>query len=83
MIEGELEFLVGKRTISAGAGSVVHGPRVVAHGYRNAGSAPSTIAVVIAPAGFEKFFEEAGEPLEDPSSLPEGPPDVEKLVAVA
>ena len=83
VVEGELEFVVGGRTISAGAGSVVHGPRGVAHGFRNVGSAPSTMAVIIAPAGLERFFQEAGEPVEDPSSPPEGPPDVERLVAVA
>ncbi len=83
MVEGELEFLVGGRTISADAGSVVDGPRGVARGFRNVGSAPSTMAVIIAPAGLERFFEEAGEPVEDPSSPPGGPPDVERLVAVA
>ena len=41
------------------------------------------MVVVITPAGLEKYFEETGEPVEDPSSPPEGSPDVERLVAVA
>ncbi len=38
--------------------------------------------VIIAPAGLERFFEEVGEPVTDPSSPLEGPPDIERLAAV-
>src|ERR687893_1211221 len=82
VVEGELEFVVGESTISAGAGSVVHGPKGTPHSFRNVGSAPSRMVVIITPAGLERFFEEAGEPVTDPSSPPEGPPDVERLAPV-
>jgi len=39
--------------------------------------------VLFAPGGFEGFFEEVGELVTDQSSPPEGPPDVERLVAAA
>lgn len=83
VMEGELEFVVGERTFSATAGSVVYAPRGVMHGFRNVGTTPSRMVVIITPAGLEKFFEEVGEPVTDPSSPPEEPPDVERLVAVA
>jgi mannose-6-phosphate isomerase-like protein (cupin superfamily) len=83
VLEGELEFVVGKRNISATAGSVVFGPRGVLHSFRNVGSTLSRMAVIITPAGLEKFFEEVGELVTDPSSPPEGSPDIERLVAVA
>jgi mannose-6-phosphate isomerase-like protein (cupin superfamily) len=83
VLEGALEFVVGDLTISASVGSVVYGPRGVPHSFRNVGSTPSRIAVIITPGGLEKFFEEVGEPVTDPSSPPEGPPDIERLVAVA
>ena len=83
MLEGELEFVVGERTLSASAGSVVYAPRGVLHGFRNVGTTHSRMAVIITPAGLEKFFEEVGEPVTDPSSPPERPPDIERLVAVA
>jgi quercetin dioxygenase-like cupin family protein len=83
VLEGELEFVVGGRTISAAAGSVVYGPRGIVHSFRNVGSTPSRMVVIITPAGLEEFFEEVGEPVTDPSSPPDGPPDIEKLVAVA
>ena len=82
VLEGELEFVVGDRTITASAGSVVYGPRGIAHTFRNVGPTPSRMVVLIMPAGFEKMVEEVGEPVMDPSSPPEGPPDIERLAAV-
>jgi hypothetical protein len=38
---------------------------------------------LFAPGGFEGFFEEVGELVTDSSAPPEGPPDVERLVAAA
>ena len=83
VLEGELEFTGGRRTLSASAGSVVYGPRGLMHSFRNVGTEHSRMVVVITPAGLERFFEEVGEPVEDPSSPPEGAPDVERLVALA
>jgi quercetin dioxygenase-like cupin family protein len=76
VLEGELEFVVGGRTISAAAGSVVYGPRGIVHSFRNVVSTPSRMVVIITPAGLEEFFEEVGEPVTDPSSPPDGPPDM-------
>ncbi len=83
VLEGELEFVVGERTITATTGSVVFAPRGILHSFRNVGSTASRMAVIIAPAGLERFFEEVGEPVTDPSSPPDGSPDIERLVAVA
>ena len=51
VVEGKLEFVVGERTFSASAGSVVHGPRGLMHSFRNVGTTPSRMAVIITPAG--------------------------------
>jgi hypothetical protein len=40
------------------------------------------MAVFITPAGLEGMFEEFGEPVTDPSTPPEGLPDIERLVAL-
>ena len=84
VIEGELEFMVGDRTIPATAGSVLYGPRNILHGFKNVGTAPSRMIVLITPAGFEGFFEEVGEPVSDPSSPPPppGPEDIERVLAI-
>jgi mannose-6-phosphate isomerase-like protein (cupin superfamily) len=82
VLEGEVEFVVGGRALSATAGSVVYGPRNIPHAFRNIGPIPSRMSVLITPAGFERMFEELGEPVTDPSSPPEGPTDIERLMSV-
>jgi mannose-6-phosphate isomerase-like protein (cupin superfamily) len=82
VLEGEVEFVVGGRALSATAGSVVYGPRNIPHTFRNIGTTPSRMSVLITPAGLERMFEEFGEPVTDPSSPPEGPPDIERLMAL-
>ena len=84
VLEGELEFLVEGRTIPASAGSVVYGPRDILHAFKNVGTTPSRMLVLVAPAGLEKFFEEVGEPATDDSSPPPfGPVEIERLLAAA
>ncbi len=81
LLEGEMTFQVGGKTIEAGPGDHVWLPRGVQHA--PAANLPEIrTLVLITPAGLEKFFEEVGEPVTDPSSPPEGPPDIERLVAV-
>ncbi len=84
VLEGELEFMVDYRPIPVTAGSVVYGPRGILHTYKNVGTEPSRMLVTITPAGFEKFFEEVGEPTTDSSSPPPfGPAQIEYLLATA
>jgi hypothetical protein len=65
-------------------GSVVYGPRDILHAFKNVGTTPSRMLVLVAPAGLERFFEEVGEPATDVSSPPPlGPAEIEKLLAAA
>ena len=82
VLEEEVEFVVGDLLLSATAGSVLYGPRGIPHAFRNVGTTPSRISVFITPAGLERMFEEFGELVKDPSSPPEGPPNIERLVAL-
>jgi quercetin dioxygenase-like cupin family protein len=83
ILEGEMEFITDGITTRANAGSLVRIPRGVLRDYRNVGSEPARVLVLFAPGGFEGFFEEVGEFVTGQSSPPEGPPDVERLVATA
>ena len=84
VLEGEMEFVTdGTITTRATAGSLVRIPRGVLRDYRNVGPEPARVLVLFAPGGFEGFFEEVGELVTDSSAPPEGPPDVERLVATA
>lgn len=81
--EGEMMFLCGDQRTKAGPGTWVWGPRGVPHGFRVEGTEPARILLFATPAGFEQFVVELGEPAADWSSLPSGPPDMEKLMATA
>ena len=82
VLEGDVEFLVGEGNVPAGAGSCVHVPSGILHTFKNVGNSPSRILGVFTPGGFEKFFLEAGEPVTEGSSAPEGEPDVGRLVEI-
>jgi mannose-6-phosphate isomerase-like protein (cupin superfamily) len=75
VLEGTFEILLGDRTIRASAGEHVFGPRGVAHTFRNVGSGPGRILIIINPAGFERCLEELGQ-------LPPGPPDIANVTAI-
>lgn len=84
ILEGEFAFLAGEETIWASAGSVVYGPRGIVHTYRNIGDEAGRFLTMITPSGFEEFFREVGEPVEDPSAPPEVTPEkIEKMLATA
>ena len=84
VLEGEYEFLVGERTIRAGAGSVVYGPRNVPHSFKNVGTTPARLLAFVTPAGFEGFLEETGEEATEGSSPPKpGQEEIERMLAVA
>ncbi len=84
MLEGELEFMVNGRIIPAIAGSVIYIPRDNLHTFKNVGTTPSRILIIATPAGLEGFFEEAGEPVTDPSSPPPfGQAEIENVLATA
>lgn len=84
VLEGEYEFLVGERTIRAGAGSVIYGPRNVPHTFKNVGTTPARMLAFVMPAGFERFLEEVGKEAAGLSSPPPfGPEEIERLLATA
>jgi mannose-6-phosphate isomerase-like protein (cupin superfamily) len=68
--EGELTFQVGEIEVFAPAGTTVHLPRGVPHGFR--ANKPTRGLVCLHPAGVENMFRKLGE-------LTPGPPDMEKV----
>jgi mannose-6-phosphate isomerase-like protein (cupin superfamily) len=72
VLEGEIDVLIGERTVTAAAGAFVLVPRGTVHTLSRAGTAPARVLVIISPAGFETFFEEIA-----------GPPDLDKITALA
>lgn len=77
VIEGEFEFYAKGETIKAEAGSLVIAPRDIPHTFKNVGSTPGKMLILVRPAGFENFIAEF-------ATLPyDQPPDVAKMAAIA
>ncbi len=61
VLEGEYEFLVEGRTITAGAGSLIYVPKGNLHSHINVGEDIGRMLVSQTPGGLhERFFEEVG-----------------------
>ena len=58
VLEGRMGGLLGDEVVEAGPGDLVFKPRHQWHTFWNAGEEPCRILEIIAPAGFEHFFEE-------------------------
>jgi mannose-6-phosphate isomerase-like protein (cupin superfamily) len=58
VIEGRMGALLGDDVVYAEVGDLVHKPRDQWHTFWNAGDAPCRILEIIAPGGFEDFFDE-------------------------
>ena len=57
VLEGRMGGLLGEEVVEAGPGDLVFKPRNEWHTFWNAGDEPCRILEIIAPAGFEHFFE--------------------------
>ena len=82
VLEGEITFVVGDRSMLAKAGSFVFAPKDLPHSFTVSGPAPARFLTLLSPAGFEGFSEEMGRPGVAGSPPPPAPPDLEKLAAL-
>jgi quercetin dioxygenase-like cupin family protein len=58
VLEGRLEFRCGADSFTAEAGATIFLPRNQWHTFKNIGSVPSHVQVVLLPGGLETFFAE-------------------------
>jgi len=61
VLEGRMGALLGDDVVEAGPGDLVFRPRNQWHTFWNAGDEPCRILEIIAPAGFEQFFQELSD----------------------
>ena len=78
LIEGELGIEIGEETVQLIPGMFVTKPRGIMHTFWNPGDRPARLLEIIAPAGFEQYFEEL-----DACFRSDGPPDMDGITAVA
>ncbi len=76
VLEGKMGALLGDDVVEAGPGDLVYKPRGQWHTFWNAGDEQCRILEIIAPAGFEKFFEEL---VEAGGAMAAGPSKLEEL----
>jgi mannose-6-phosphate isomerase-like protein (cupin superfamily) len=61
VLEGRMGGLLGDEVVEAGPGELVFKPREQWHTFWNAGDEPCRILEIIAPAGFEHYFEQLSD----------------------
>ena len=86
VLEGEFEFLAGKETIRAGAGTLIYVPKGTLHAHKNVGEGVGRMLVTQTPGGlYEHFFEEVGKPADGDAGplVFEDHPDARRIVALA
>ncbi len=71
VLEGRMGALLGDEVVYADAGDLVFKPREQWHTFWNPGDEPCRILEIIAPAGFEHFFDELAAARERPDFSPE------------
>src|SRR5579864_9048091 len=83
VLAGEITFLCGDTRVEGDAGTFVYGPRGIPHGFRVTASAPARLLLMNTPAGFEQFVLALSAPAAGDAPPSAGPPDMEKLIAMA
>jgi quercetin dioxygenase-like cupin family protein len=78
VLEGQITALIGGELINAPAGALVCKPRNIPHTFWNGGASPARVLELIAPAGFESYFDELAEVLGAG-----GPPDIARVQDLA
>jgi quercetin dioxygenase-like cupin family protein len=79
VVDGDVEFLLGDRIVTAGPGDFVNVPRGEVHRFHNAGAASARLILTFTPANIEHFFEETLERVLDPSQSP--PDNIDEVAA--
>lgn len=62
VLEGTIDLHLGDEVHEGRPGSWFFMPRAIPHGYVVRGDGPARMLIVMAPAGFERFFHEFGQP---------------------
>jgi quercetin dioxygenase-like cupin family protein len=84
ILGGEVVYTVGNQTFQAKEGDVMFLPRNIQHSFKIQSEKLETL-MLLTPGGFENYFVEMSQPAEDVAlpPLPQGPPDIARLIKVA
>jgi len=79
MLEGEIEGLVGGHLIRTPAGSALHLPQKVPHGFRSVGSVPARFLMWVTPGNLSGFYESCLSKWDVDSKSTEPPSEAEMM----
>jgi quercetin dioxygenase-like cupin family protein len=84
ILNGEVTYTVGNQTFDAKAGDVMFLPKNIQHSFKIR-TETAEVLMLLTPGGFENYFIEMSEPAGELAlpPLPQGPPDISKLIATA
>lgn len=85
VLEGVITIYANGVPTRASAGTIVHAPAGLPHNFRNESDAPARMAMVIAPAGLEGLFIDAGtrgDP-RDPTPAPADAARIARIIDIA
>ncbi len=81
VLEGELTFVSGSDTFTAGAGAAVYLKKNIPHAFANQSASPAQFLLIAVPGGFENFAAECGTSIDRiPCDLQVTPAEIEKLL---
>jgi quercetin dioxygenase-like cupin family protein len=85
ILEGEITITINGEQIVAKAGTFANMPVGTPHSFKNEGSKPATMLILVAPAGLEQMFFEVGQPVAEgaTTALPPTKEEIEKMLTVA
>jgi quercetin dioxygenase-like cupin family protein len=84
IMNGEINYTVGKEVFNARSGDWVFLPRNIQHSFQ-VQTDQAEVLIHLSPGGFEDYFREMSEPAKELKvpPRPQGPPDVKRIVATA
>lgn len=85
ILEGEITFQIGDRTLVATSGMFANMPVGLAHSFRNCSTAPAKMIISVMPAGLEQMFFEVGKvvPTGTTTAAPPSKEEIGRLIQVA
>lgn len=83
--EGEIEFQLDNRVLTATAGTFLHSPKEQLHRFTNTTTTPAKMLIWVTPAGFEKFIAEVGKAVNGQITTGASltPEDLDKILTTA
>ena len=73
IVEGRFRFSLEESEFKAEPGDFVFLPRGLKHWLRNESDTIGKLLIISNPAGFERFYDAAGTPVEDDTKMPPSP----------